>query len=163
MRVRTGLHQVPWSQTIEVGLISWADFMVQFAWSHFLINQFTKPLGLSLGVNQMWTKKNDHAPKSECYDLFNICPKRAFLKKNSSLIILLSFLGFTCIHFLLNVSKMWLKNLLTIIFLLKKNERFDLYVFNTIYMSHVACVTHWALFATRFTMLWAQERAHMSN
>ena len=47
-----------------------------------LKNQFTKPLGPSLGVNRMFTKKNDHAPKSECADFFfNICPKRAF-KKN---------------------------------------------------------------------------------
>jgi hypothetical protein len=26
-------------------------------------NQFTKLLGPSLGVNRMWTKRNDHAPK----------------------------------------------------------------------------------------------------
>ena len=29
-----------------------------------------KALGPSLGVNRMWTKKNDHAPKSECVDFF---------------------------------------------------------------------------------------------
>ena len=40
-----------------------------------------KALGLSLGVNQMWTKKNDHSPKSECADFFNTCPKMAVLKK----------------------------------------------------------------------------------
>jgi hypothetical protein len=41
-----------------------------------------KVLGPSLGVNQMWTKKNDHAPKIEFADMFlNTCPKRAFLKK----------------------------------------------------------------------------------
>jgi len=27
-------------------------------------------LGPSLGVNRMWTKKNDHAPKSECVEFF---------------------------------------------------------------------------------------------
>ena len=29
-----------------------------------------KALDPSLGVNRMWTKKNDHAPKSECADFF---------------------------------------------------------------------------------------------
>jgi hypothetical protein len=40
-----------------------------------------KALAPSLGVNQMWTKKNDRAPKSECVDFFNTCPKRAILKE----------------------------------------------------------------------------------
>ena len=53
---------------MEDGLFSWSDLMVQLPWSDFLKNQFTKPLGSSLGVNQMWTKRNDHAPKSECAD-----------------------------------------------------------------------------------------------
>ena len=37
----------------------------------------------SLGVNQLWTKRNDdHAPKSECVDYFlNICPKESVLEK----------------------------------------------------------------------------------
>ena len=34
--------------------------------------------GPSLGVNQMWTTRNDHAPKNECVDCFNICHKRQF-------------------------------------------------------------------------------------
>ena len=60
----------------------------------FIDNQFTKPSGPSLGVNRMWTKKNDHAPKNECADFFNTCPKRAPLKKiKSCLTILLSSLG----------------------------------------------------------------------
>jgi hypothetical protein len=29
----------------------------------------------------MWTKKSDHAPKSEGADYFNTCPKRAILEK----------------------------------------------------------------------------------
>ena len=41
-------------------------------------------------------------------------------------------LGFTCLYFLLNVSKMWLANLLTTIH--KKSERFNVYIFNVIYM-----------------------------
>jgi hypothetical protein len=29
----------------------------------------------------MWTKKSDHAPKSEGVYFFNTCPKRAILEK----------------------------------------------------------------------------------
>jgi hypothetical protein len=50
-------------------------------WSNSLKTQFTKALGPSLGVNQMWTKRNGHAPRSECVDFLNICPKKAD-KKN---------------------------------------------------------------------------------
>ena len=59
-------------------------------------NQFIQFLGSSLGVNRMWIKKNDRAPKSECVDLYCVyvcvcvCPKKAALKINSSLTILLS-------------------------------------------------------------------------
>ena len=60
----------------------WLDMMVQLLWSDFLKKQITKPLGPSLGVNRMWIKRNDHAPKSERADFFNVSPKRAFLKKN---------------------------------------------------------------------------------
>ena len=41
-------------------------------------NKVTKPLGPSLGVNQMWTKRNGHAPKSECAIFFNYMPKKGF-------------------------------------------------------------------------------------
>jgi hypothetical protein len=44
-------------------------------------NQFTKPLGPSLGVNRVWTKRNNYAPKIECVGFFNICPKRTILEK----------------------------------------------------------------------------------
>jgi hypothetical protein len=44
-----------------------------------------KALGPSVGVNRMWTKKNYHAPKSDCglfyLFIFNTCPERAVLKK----------------------------------------------------------------------------------
>ena len=51
-------------------------------WSNFLKKQFTKSLAPSLGAKRMWTKrKNDHVPKSECVNLFNLSPKRAALKK----------------------------------------------------------------------------------
>ena len=42
-------------------------------------------------------------------------------------------------HLMLDVSKMWLANLLTTFFS-QKNERFDLYMFNVIYMWLVSCV-----------------------
>ena len=35
-----------------------------------LENLVWKALGPSLGINRMWTKKNDHAPKNECVDFF---------------------------------------------------------------------------------------------
>jgi hypothetical protein len=31
----------------------------------------------------MWTKKSDHAPKSEGADIFNTCPKRAILEEKN--------------------------------------------------------------------------------
>ena len=51
-------------------------------------------MGPSLGVNRMWTMKNDHAPKNGGADFFNICPKKAikFAKKIDH-----SF-AFTCLH-----------------------------------------------------------------
>jgi len=74
---------------------------------------FLRALVPSLGVKRMWTKKSDHALKNEGADFFDTCPKRAILEKNnSSLTIFLSSLGL----YLLNVSKMWLANLLTTIF-----------------------------------------------
>ena len=67
--------------------------MVQLPWSDFFKKkiQFTKYLGLSLGVNRMWAQRNDHASKRECVDSFNICPKRTILgEEKSNLITLLS-------------------------------------------------------------------------
>ena len=66
----------------EVGPWKMAFFHGPITMVRFLKNQYTKPLGPSLGVNQMWVKRNDHAPKSQCVDLFNVCPKRAVLRKN---------------------------------------------------------------------------------
>ena len=73
-----------------------------------------KALGPSLGVNRMWTKKNDHAPKSAWADFFNTCTKRIFLEKNQVWPFSCLLLDFTYLHFLLNVSKMWLFLLPTI-------------------------------------------------
>ena len=66
---------------MEGGLFPWSDFIVQLSWSDFLKNQFIKPLDPSLDVNRMWTRMDDHAPKSECVDFLNICPKKIVLKK----------------------------------------------------------------------------------
>ena len=49
-------HEVgPWKMAFINGPSSWSNF-------YFLEIGF-ESLGPSLGVNQMWTKKNDHAPK----------------------------------------------------------------------------------------------------
>ena len=45
-------------------LIPRYEFMVYISWSEFLKKWFTKPLGPSLGVNRMWIKRNDRAPKN---------------------------------------------------------------------------------------------------
>ena len=39
--------------------------------------------GPSVGVNQMWTKRNNHAPKNECAGFFFLllCPKRIVFEK----------------------------------------------------------------------------------
>ena len=60
----------PWTMKSDHG--RWPFSMVQLPWFDFLKNQLTKSLGPSLGVNQMWTKRNDHAPKSECVLMFLI-------------------------------------------------------------------------------------------
>jgi hypothetical protein len=61
-----------------------------FSWSDFLKNQSLKFLGSSLGVNRMWIKKNDHAPRSACVVFLVNVQKGQFFNNNSSLIILLS-------------------------------------------------------------------------
>jgi len=48
----------------------------------------------SLGVNRMWTKRNDHATKIECVDFCNIFLKKGNFERNSSLTILSSSLVF---------------------------------------------------------------------
>ena len=56
-----------------------------------LLNKLVlKALGPSLGVNQLWTKKNNHAPKSECADFLKYMPKKGSFE---SFIIFLSSLG----------------------------------------------------------------------
>ena len=88
--LRADLHYGPWSRTMEDGIFRRSEFMVRL-----LKNLVLKALGPSLGVNQTWTKKNDHAPKSERVDCFSTCSKGQFWKEKykSSLIILLFSLG----------------------------------------------------------------------
>ena len=56
------------------------------SWSKFLRNIFTKALDPSLGVNQMWTKSNDHAPKVNVliFNFFNFfyMSKKGRFEKN---------------------------------------------------------------------------------
>ena len=67
-------HEVgPWKMVILHGSTS----MVRY----FKKKRFIKYLGFSLGVNQMWIKRNDHAPKSECVDFSNIRPKKVVSEK----------------------------------------------------------------------------------
>lgn len=40
---------------------------------------FKKPLGSSLDVNRMRTKRNEHAPKSGCVDFVDTCFQREIL------------------------------------------------------------------------------------
>jgi hypothetical protein len=68
--LRVYLHHGPWSRTMKDGLFMWSDLMVQLSWSNFFKDQFTKSLSLSLGVNQMCTKRIDHAPRNGCADFF---------------------------------------------------------------------------------------------
>ena len=103
--VRAGLHHGPWSWTMKDVIFSCSNLMVQLPWSDLLNHQFTKPWDPSLGVNRMWTKRNDQASKNECVDFFNICPKRAFLenfKFDHSLYSLV---------FIFSSSKKFIKNL----------------------------------------------------
>ena len=69
-------HEIgPWKDGLNFS-------MVQHPWSDFLRNQFIKPLCPSLGVNHMWFKRNDHAPKVNVFIFFlNICSKRVVLKR----------------------------------------------------------------------------------
>ena len=74
--LRVGVHH---GHGYHDNLFPSSDFMVQIPWSNFLKNQVTKSFGPSLGVNWMWTKKNDHAPQSEYVHFFNAFPIRTIL------------------------------------------------------------------------------------
>ena len=76
---------------MEDGFFSMVQFDGPTSMVRFFKNQFTESLGPSPGVNQMWTKRYDHASKYECFDFFNIYSKKLVLNlKKSSVINLLS-------------------------------------------------------------------------
>jgi hypothetical protein len=50
----------------------WKMVFSDFSKNHL----FTKSLGPSLGANQMWTMRNDDAPKNEFADVFKYMPKK---------------------------------------------------------------------------------------
>ena len=60
----------PWKMAFFHGPTS----MIQFKQK----NQLTKPLGTSLGVNQMWIGRIDHAPKNKCVGFFHMFKKDQF-------------------------------------------------------------------------------------
>ena len=77
-RTSTKGQLTPWTMTSDHG--RWPFYGVTW-WSNFLKNHFTKPLDPSLGVNQTWTKRNDHAAKVNVLVFLNICQKKAVLKR----------------------------------------------------------------------------------
>ena len=88
----------------EVGPWKMAFFHSPISWSNCLKNQFTKSFGLSLGVNQMWTKRNDYTPKSGCADFFIYIPEKTVLRKKNN-----RFWPFSCLH-LLSPQYYFIKN-----------------------------------------------------
>jgi len=64
---------------MEDVLFSRSNLTIQLPWSDFLKKSIYKAFGPSLALNQMWTKRNDHAPKSECAD-FLIYVQKTSLK-----------------------------------------------------------------------------------
>ena len=105
----------------------------------FLRILFYKAFAPSLGASQMWTKRNDYAPKCEYADFFFcICPGREVLKNNLSLTILLS-----CIVFIFSFPKnISLKFYFDNIFLSWAPIYFFL-LEHLFYVSH--CKTHWTM------------------
>ena len=115
------------------------EFMVYISWSEFLRNWFTKSLGpftrCKLNVDQ-----EEWPCGKKWMFFFNTCSKRAIFEKNLKFDCSFVFSWASLVfHLMLDVSKMWLANLLTTIFT-KRNERFNLYMFNVIYMWLVSCV-----------------------
>ena len=72
-----------------------------------------KALGPSLGVNKCGPRRMTMHQKVNVLVFLNTCPQRAVLKKNQVWPFSCLLLGFTCFHFLLNMSRMWLANLRT--------------------------------------------------
>ena len=133
--LRVNLQHGRWSRTMEDGLCSWSNF---YGLIPLKKNQFTEPLGPSLlGVNWMWTTRDDHAPKSECVDLFNVCPKRAYLKMKVKIKFDHS-LVFSCHHLLFPPKKNIIRNLIWHHFSAMGPCLFFSFYYNTSFASPIA-------------------------
>ena len=97
--------------------------------------------------------------KSGCVDLKNTYIRlKKVVKKNikfdHSLVSSWASLVFTCLHFLLNVSKMWLANLLTTIF--TKNKMSDLICTCDMYL--VLYIEHYLQYASSCVLRFLSSR-----
>ena len=89
--VKSQGHCTPWTMKSNHG--RWPLSMVQLPYfGYFKNKQIYNPLGPQLGVNRMWTKRNDHPPNNECAEFYKN------VEKKSSLTIPLVFSG---LHLLL--------------------------------------------------------------
>ena len=116
-RLRAGLHYRPWSRTMERGLFSWSECMVQLPWSDFLKKCF-ESLGplvrCKLNVDQ---EEWPCTKKWMCwFFLFGYMLKKCRTFGKEIKIKVNQVWSFSWLHFLLNVSQMWLANLLTTLF-----------------------------------------------
>ena len=124
----------PWKMAFSMVWVHGPTFMVRLLKIIVL-----EDLGPSLGVNRMWIKKNDYAPQSECANCFNTCSKRALLKIIRVWPLSCFLMGFTCLSLLIKcVEDVACKSSHNNFY--KKNEWFNLYMFNVIYMWHAPCV-----------------------
>ena len=113
----------------EVGPWKMAIFHGSSSWYVFLKKNYIKSLGSSLGVNWMWTKRNDHAPKSNVLIFFK-SPIREILK------IKIKFdhsLVFSCLHLLFPINN-FIKFSILITFLYHKSCLF--------LHEHLFCLSH---------------------
>ena len=99
----------------EVGPWKMAFFHVPTSMVRFLYKLIYKAIGSLTRCKLNWTKENDHSPKNECADFFfKYMPKLGIFEKTQVWPFSCLLLGFTCLHFLLNVLKMWLEKLPTL-------------------------------------------------
>ena len=109
---RVGLQHGSRSWTMKDGMFQFSNLLIHF---HGPISskerkkeKVTKPSGPSLGVNIMCTRRNEHAPKSECVVSFSKCPKKTLLKRKQ--IKFDHFVLFSCLY-LLFLEKTFIRNL----------------------------------------------------
>ena len=88
----------------------WSYLMVQLPWTDLWKTHLTKPLGPFMGVNQMWTERYGHAPKSQCVVFLN-APKRHLWGKKSLIVLWFSSSllpnFYLCINKFNNISLPW--------------------------------------------------------